>query len=126
MIELVETSTVTTAHGVSIVIPAYNEENGIALVLEQITKILRTAGLAHEVIVVDDGSTDRTSEILEKRDDIRLLRHAQNQGYDGCPEDEHPTRQVRSISASRMPMAPIPMRLYRKCCNVPSVQFLTP
>lgn len=63
---------------VTVVIPAFNEEAGISDVLERIK-----AGLvqdAFEIIVVDDGSTDRTSEICE-RSGVRVIRHAANRGY---------------------------------------------
>ncbi len=49
----------------SIVIPAYNEEGTIRHTLEAVAGYLEAAGLTHEVIVVDDGSTDRTAEIVE-------------------------------------------------------------
>lgn len=65
---------------VSIVIPVYNEEKTILQILK---KVLRadTLGLKKEVIVVNDGSTDGTGEILKRYGkDIVLLKHRLNQG----------------------------------------------
>lgn len=50
---------------VSIVIPVYNEERYIASAIEKVTGA-DTLGLKKEIIIVDDGSTDRTPEILRK------------------------------------------------------------
>lgn len=61
---------------VSIVIPAYNEEGHIAPVIKQLLNL----GLDAEVIVVDDGSTDRTGEIA-KEAGATLVRHPVNMGY---------------------------------------------
>jgi glycosyltransferase involved in cell wall biosynthesis len=69
----------------SVVIPAYNEEQGIAEIIERVLPIrpqLREAGVDDlELIVVDDGSRDRTAEIAARYADVRLLRHTINQGY---------------------------------------------
>lgn len=65
----------------SLVIPAYNEENGIAGTLDQLHAQLSSIGCEYEIIVVDDGSTDRTGAILATRDDVRIIEHQQNRGY---------------------------------------------
>jgi hypothetical protein len=69
----------------SVVIPALNEEDGIESVM---TRVLSTrAELVHagidelELIVVDDGSTDRTPEIVSATPGVRLIRHSTNGGY---------------------------------------------
>jgi glycosyltransferase involved in cell wall biosynthesis len=70
---------------ISVVIPAYNEEEGILAVLERVRAIrprLAGAGVENmELIVVDDGSKDRTAEIVETAPDVRLIRHRVNGGY---------------------------------------------
>ena len=50
----------------SIVIPAYNEEKRIGRTLEEIMSYLKTKGYEYEIIVIDDGSTDSTREIIRK------------------------------------------------------------
>jgi glycosyltransferase involved in cell wall biosynthesis len=69
----------------SVVIPALNEEDGIADILRQILKIrgdLKEIGVdGLEVIVVDDGSVDKTAPIAEQIPGVRLVRHSANRGY---------------------------------------------
>ena len=50
----------------SIIIPAYNEEESLPMLLEQIQDVLRTCTYNAEVIFINDGSTDGTSEVLEQ------------------------------------------------------------
>lgn len=60
---------------VSVVIPAYNEELGLGKILEAV----RAVG-DYEIIVVDDGSDDRTAEIAEAQG-ARVIRLRRNRGY---------------------------------------------
>ncbi len=62
---------------VSIVIPAYNEQEGLPRVLENL-RAWRARGA--EVIVVDDGSTDHTARVAAEHG-ARVLRHRSNRGY---------------------------------------------
>jgi glycosyltransferase involved in cell wall biosynthesis len=61
---------------VTIVVPAFNEEGGIGPVLAELHRLDRT----WEVLVVDDGSTDRTAELAEQAG-ARVIRHRTNRGY---------------------------------------------
>jgi glycosyltransferase involved in cell wall biosynthesis len=67
----------------SIVIPAYNEEDRLGLSLPLIEPYIRERGLDAEILVVDDGSTDETAQVAssflrERRG--RVLRHPENRG----------------------------------------------
>jgi glycosyltransferase involved in cell wall biosynthesis len=65
---------------VSVIIPAYNEEGAVRAQVESIRETLAAAGIRHEIIVVDDGSEDRTAaEALGAG--ARVLQHPQNRGY---------------------------------------------
>jgi glycosyltransferase involved in cell wall biosynthesis len=66
--------------GVSVVIPAFNEENGVAGVVRHVKDILTKAGWDHEVIIVDDGSKDDTAKRAEEAGAV-VLRHISNRGY---------------------------------------------
>lgn len=65
---------------VSVVIPVYNEEAAIAHDLETVLATMAQAGYDFEVLVVDDGSTDRTARIVAGYPSVRLIRHPRNMG----------------------------------------------
>jgi glycosyltransferase involved in cell wall biosynthesis len=56
-------------------LPVYNELTHVDGVLDQVLRY------SPNVLVVDDGSTDGTTELLAKRSDIERVTHSQNQGY---------------------------------------------
>ena len=60
---------------VLIAVPVYNERKSVARVLSRIL------GFHGEVLAIDDGSTDGTTDVLVRRDDIYLIRHSRNMGY---------------------------------------------
>ncbi len=65
---------------VSIVLPVYNEEANIKETFDKLLNSVKAHNLECEIIVVDDGSKDRTKEII-KQYDVKLIEHEQNKGY---------------------------------------------
>lgn len=69
----------------SLVLPAYDEEAGIARAVVEANDALRRLGLTYEILVVDDGSRDGTAAEVRRaatdRPAVRLLCHATNRGY---------------------------------------------
>ncbi|MCA9922589.1 MAG: glycosyltransferase family 2 protein [Anaerolineales bacterium] len=72
----------------SVVIPAYNEEDGIAEIAHRVLAVkddLAKVGVDDlELLVVDDGSSDKTVEIAGSIEGVRLIQHEQNRGYGGA------------------------------------------
>jgi glycosyltransferase involved in cell wall biosynthesis len=70
----------------TVLLPAYNEEQAIGRVLEEIVEALADEDLPYEIVVVDDASTDRTPQIVEQfaatswRCPVRLIRLPENRG----------------------------------------------
>lgn len=66
----------------TVVIPAFNEESRLARTLERVCAYVRQRGLAAEILVVDDGSTDGTAEVARAfpGEQVRLLALPRNQG----------------------------------------------
>ena len=69
----------------SIVLPAFNEEGNIVKAIEVATRVADRLCVDHEVIVVDDGSSDATAALVTERSlldpRVRLVRHPRNLGY---------------------------------------------
>ena len=56
-------------------LPVFNEAKFVNSVLDEVLRY------SSEVLVVNDGSTDGTTDLLNKRDDVRVLDHPENRGY---------------------------------------------
>ena len=70
---------------VSVIIPAYNEEENIELAARTVINVLSNIGIKdYEILIINDGSTDRTKTIINnlagKNTHIRTIHHVQNQG----------------------------------------------
>jgi len=69
---------------ISIVIPVYNQEENVIKALERIGCVLDAAFVDYELVVVNDGSTDRTLEVLKKEElsnqKLRVVSYARNRG----------------------------------------------
>jgi len=69
----------------SVFLPAYNEEDNIESTIRAVHKTLKIIAEKFEIIVINDGSFDRTLEILEKLEkefkELLIINHEQNKGY---------------------------------------------
>ena len=69
----------------SVFFPAYNEEDNIGKVTETAVDVLEEMGVEYEVIIVNDGSFDRTVEVAEglarRHANVRVAHHGRNRGY---------------------------------------------
>ena len=70
---------------ISVVMPAYNEEGNLGIAVEKAVKVLDDIADKYEIIIVDDGSRDKTGEIAEvlskKHKNVRVIHHKVNKGY---------------------------------------------
>jgi glycosyltransferase involved in cell wall biosynthesis len=71
---------VNQAFDVSIVIPAYNEEKAIGTTLDAVKGAVASSSRRYEIIVVNDGSKDRTGEEAASRG-VQVVNHRRNRGY---------------------------------------------
>jgi dolichol-phosphate mannosyltransferase len=73
-----------------VLLPAYNEEDALRPMTEKIERVMKEMGLPYRVVVVNDGSKDRTAEILEElrqRYPIDLVSHKYNRGLGETERD---------------------------------------
>jgi dolichol-phosphate mannosyltransferase len=82
---------VAEAHpDITLVLPAFNEEANLGSLLTRVHEAMRVSGLSYRVLVVDDGSTDGTPNVLrsfESRVPLTVRRHARNQGLGSALRD---------------------------------------
>lgn len=67
---------------ISIIIPAYNEENNIGKVLSKLLKLKHKYHF--EIIVVDDGSSDNTAKVSKENGAVKVVRYKKNRGKGGA------------------------------------------
>ncbi len=71
--------------GVTVIIPAYNEEKNITLTVESAIAVLKDVGIQFEIIIIDDGSTDHTKDKIQifqkKWKQVRVHTHEKNMGF---------------------------------------------
>ena len=68
---------------ISAVVPIYNEKSSVIKTIERLAKVLKNTTKNFEIIAVDDGSNDRSYEILSKikLNKLKIFRHEKNKGY---------------------------------------------
>src|SRR5688572_13640851 len=65
---------------VTVVLPAYNEAGHVREEIDRISAALKDTAYSFEILVVDDGSTDGTADVVEGLPFVRLLRFPVNRG----------------------------------------------
>ncbi len=78
-----------SSRAVYIVLPAFNEQHGLARLLPRICEVMTPLGCDYRILVVDDASTDATAEVaseLSSEMPLEVLRHRHNQGLSGAIE----------------------------------------
>ena len=63
---------------VSVVVPVFNEEESIAILQSELRRAL--SGVDHEIVFVDDGSTDRSADKIEAAPNVQVVRFEKNTG----------------------------------------------
>jgi len=88
--------------GLSLVILAYNEEKNIEAIVKRSIDVLKEISSVYELILVDDGSKDRTGEIIgnlaHQNTDIKPVYHAVNQGMGDSLRDGYKEAQYDFVS----------------------------
>jgi len=81
---MTSSASAASAFQLSIIVPSFNEELRLPASLERIAAYIDSANRSAEVLVVDDGSTDRTAEVAasftKRIRNLRVLRNGQNRG----------------------------------------------
>ena len=96
---------------VSIIIPACNEAEGLALVLPELTRIYPDA----EILVINDGSTDQTAQVCETYH-VRCINRPYRMG-NGAAVKAGAREASRNVLYLWMPMASMPRRTSPHYCH---------
>jgi len=87
-------SSALSSTGLTVIVPVYNDAQALPETLRRFSAVLRET--PHELLVVDDGSTDGGPASVQEHDGVRILRHESNRGYGaslktGLREAAYPT-----------------------------------
>jgi len=66
---------------ISVLVPVFNEEESIRLAIQKIRDVMNGTLHRYEIIAIDDGSDDKSLQILDEMKDIQVITHPSNQGY---------------------------------------------
>jgi glycosyltransferase involved in cell wall biosynthesis len=105
---------------VSVILPAYNEEDKIGEAIRRVDEALKRAGFDYEIIVVNDGSTDATAvEVLKRaknNDCVKLVNHSRNLGKGAAVRTgfAHSTGDLVAFIDSDLEIAPELLPMYFK------------
>lgn len=69
------------SEGLSVIVPVFNETSSVKDTISGIGRAMEGCGYPYEIVVVDDGSTDSSSEILSSTSEVAIFTHPQNRGY---------------------------------------------
>lgn len=82
------TNKITSKPTISVFFPCYNDEGSIGKLVNDASEVLKKVARDWEIIVVDDGSTDKSRKILKslagKNSHLKLVFHKKNRGYGGA------------------------------------------
>lgn len=102
----------------TILIPAYNEQDNLLQCVEQISAKIQEVGLSAEFLIVDDGSRDQTGKLAEeikaKRSDTRVIHHTRNLGVGAAflTAIEHAHGDWLILIPADLPLDPNELRRY--------------
>ena len=75
----------------SIIVPAFNEAKEIASTINFLVEILGSTGIEYEILVFNDGSTDKTGEIADQlaelNENVRVIHHFKNRGIGASTQE---------------------------------------
>jgi len=74
---------ISNQHSISVIIPIYNEANSVEATLTSLSSVLNAHGIEHEIIAINDGSLDRSGDILNnlKVPQLKIAHNLINHGY---------------------------------------------
>jgi len=72
---------------ISVVVPVFNEERAVASTMKQLKEVMDKTAYDYEIIAVNDGSKDKSIEILKEINGIKVISHPYNLGYSASLKD---------------------------------------